>query len=325
MAEDKQSPKEIDLLELFSLIGKGIKNGLTNALRAILFLIVFGIKKAHFLVLFAISGGLIGLSLHSLSDSYYTSGMVIKPNGIQSTELIEYLNDLTGICETGNNEALASALSIDDSLALKIKSIEAFPYVDVNLDGIGDFIDFDNVYNPKDTTQQILRNRLYLQVSLFESQPKEYLQNGIENYILKNEYMVQLNNIRKTELREQIAQTEIEIIKLDSLQNQEYFNENNSQPVPVQSGGYILYTEKDKRLYYQNKLGLIKSKQTLQKEYELIQGPITIIKNMSELAKEANPRGIMIIKFGFWFGVIGYFSLLIFNYKNYFITEIESI
>lgn len=308
--------KEIDLLELFRLMGNGIKNAFLAVIKAILFLVVFGFRKAHWISIFVIIGVLLGLAFHSFTKSAYSSGMIIQPNGILSTDLIDYLNDLTDICKSHDHLALAHALEITDSSAQKIKTVEAYPYIDVNMDGVGDYIDFENEYNPKDTTQQIIRNRCYLRIQLYESQPKEYLQKGILNYVKKNEYMVQLNQIRKNELYEQIEQTEKEIAKLDSLQNKEYFKEDNSQAVPISTGGYIVYTEKDKKMYYRDKLALIKNKQNLEKEYELIQGPITVIKNMSELAVEENPKLEIIVKFGFWFGIFGFLVLLFTSHYN---------
>lgn len=316
MSEQKKEVKEIDLLELFNVIGRGIKNFILHILKAILFLINFGLRKAHIIGIAVVLGAALGYATHLFTKPYYSSGMIIQPNGIRATDLIEYFDDLTSICESGNIDALALAMEISDSAASKIKNIQAYPYIDLNRDGIGDYIDFNGDFNVQDTTQSIIQNRVYLNVEVYESQPKEYLQEGLLNYVNKNEYMIQLNQIRKNELFEQIQQTESEILKLDSLQNKEYFIDDNSKAVPVGTGGYIVYTEKDKKLYYHDKLRLIQSKQDLEKEYELIQGPITIIKNMSELAIEKNPKSTRMIMFGLWFGVIGYFVLLFIKYRE---------
>ena len=318
---DKNEVKEIDLLELFQSIGKGIKSISIWILKSIVFLIAFGLKKAHWVAIFVVVGLLLGLGYHSVSKSYYSSGMVVSTNGITSLDLIDHINDLTTICKSGNSNALSISLGISDSSAKKIKKIEAYPYIDVNKDGIGDIIDFEGSYKANDTNQIIIKDRCYLHVELFENQPKEYLQKGLLNYINRNEYLVQLNQIRKNELWEQITETEKEIAKLDSLQNIEYFSENASSPVPVGTGGYIVYTEKDKKMYYNDKLSLIKNKQDLEKQFELNQGPITIVKNMSELAVEENPRFVVMVKFGFWTGLFCYFLLLILVYRK----NIESL
>ena len=322
MSKDKK-PKEIDLLELFQIAGKGVVNFLIWIARIIIFVITFGIKKAHWLVLFAFIGIGVGWWYHSISKSYFSSGMIIETHGIASGDLIDYMNDLSTICYSRNVESLASALDISESSAGKIKMIEAYPYIDVNRDGKGDFVDFNNVYNPKDTNQSIIQNRCYLQMELFDNQPKEYLQKGLMNYVVKNPYLVQLNQIRKLALLEQITETEKEIHKLDSLQNIEYFSESANRVIPVSTGGNIVYTEKEKRMYFEDKLSLILNKQYLEKEYKFVQEPITIVKNLSELAKEENPKSRVMFRFGILFGLVGYAILLFISYYNLIIKTIN--
>lgn len=315
MADNKNDVKEIDLLELFQLIGKGIKNGFLAIIRAILFLIVFGIKKWYWMVAFVILGAALGLLRYSQTQRYYSSNLIAQPNGISAIEMVEYINDLTKFTKNKNAIALANSLELTDSTASKIKSIEAFYYIDINRDGKGDYVDLDNSYNPKDTNQVVANNRIYLLVEVFDNHAFSDVKNGLLNYIKKNPYLVQMNAIRKQQLEELIISTESEIVKLDSLQNIDYFKTDNR--LSASNDNRLMFlSEKDKQLYYQDKMNLVRQKQYYERELEIATEPITVVKDFTQLSMEENPRGSYILKFVLTFSIIGYLLLLMLNYKH---------
>lgn len=322
MATDKQDVKEIDLLELFSLIGKGIRKGIESILKSLLFLFVFGIKKAHWLALAVVIGGLVGHIFFSNTQRYYSSNLIGQPNGITAIDMVQYINDLNQFSKKGNTLALVDALDLNDSVAKKIKNIEAFHYLDVNRDEIGDIVDFDHSYNPKDTNIVIDNNRIYVQVEVYNNDAFHSVKSGIFNYVAKNPYLIQLNELRMQELEELVALTNQEITKLDSLQNVDYFKRDAN--LSANSENRLMFvSENDKQMYYRDKMSLTRQKQKYIKELEMATAPLTIIKDFTPLTMEENPRGGYIIKFSFWFGVVGYLFTLLLNFKSYLIKELE--
>ena len=317
-----QSASEIDLLELFQKIGIGIKNLFLGIVKGILFLIVFGIKRIHFLILFAIAGGIIGLVLYNSTKRYYSSYMIAQANGITSSDMINYINDLHELCVKRNVQALAFDLQMPDSTARKIKDIQAFYIIDANKDGIGDYVDFKNSYNPKDTTQQRMIDRLHLIVEVYENTVFEKVKNGLFRYMRKNSYIIKLNEIRKQELQELIAQTEYEIAKLDSLQNTDYFIKNNE--IPAQRSEMMFLAEKEPTMYYRDKLSLMFKKQQYQKELELATDAFTVIKDFTSLAVAENPRGKYLIRYGFISVFLGFCLLLILYNRKRIISFIKN-
>jgi hypothetical protein len=315
MSEKNQEVKEIDLLELFSLIGKGIKNAFLGLIKAILFVIVFGVKRAHYLLLFAAIGGGIGWIVYSGSQRFYSSELIAQPNGINVSDMVNYINDLNKFCEKNNKPALSYALNLPDTVGKKIKNIEAYFYIDLNGDDQGDIIDFNHSFNAKDSTQKIDDKRFYLKVEVFDNQLFNNVRDGIFYYISANPYLIKLNELRKKELNELISQTEKEILKLDSLQNVDYFK-SNSKLSSTNDNRLMFLSEKDKPMYYIDKISLINQKQRYSKELDLATTPITVIKDFTQLSKEENPIGKYIILFGFWFGVGGYLLILIMAYLN---------
>ncbi len=291
-----QPASEIDLIELFQRMWNGI-------------------KKIHFLIIFAIIGGAIGLLLYSSTKRYYSSYMIAQANGITSADMINYINDLHDLCVKNNVNALAYDLQMPDSTARKIKDIQAFYIIDANNDGIGDYTDFKNTYNPKDTTQHRLEDRIHVTVEVYENTVFEKVKNGLFRYMRKNPYIIKLNEIRKKELQELIAQTEYEIAKLDSLQNTDYFKK--CEEIPVQQSQMLFLAEKEPTMYYRDKLGLMNHKQEYQKELELATDAFTVIKDFTSLAVAENPRGKYLIRYSIFVLIGGYLILLMFfHWKN---------
>ncbi len=316
MTNNQNEPKEIDLIELFRLIGKNIKDGILGIIKTILFLFVFGIKNTHWMLIFLIIGMLTGYLFFSNTARYYSSNMIVHPNGIVASDIIQYINDLGNFTETNNIEAIAKAMNQNDSVAMKLKSIQAYPYLDINKDGTGDFLDLIGKYNPMDTNIVIANDRVYIQVEVFDNKSFNSIKQGVFNYFSKNDYFERLYQLHKENLQEHISFNKNEIAKLDSLQNVDYF-QNYSQKFSQSKNSQLMFlSEKDKQMYYKDKAYLVNQKQTLEKELQLADAPLTIIKGFAELTTEENTKGGYLIRFGFWFGVAGFFVLMILKYQN---------
>lgn len=316
MQNEKNSNQvqEIDLLELFNRLGRGIKNLFLGITKVILFLVVFAIKKVHFLAVFALAGGVIGIMFYSSTQRYYSSNLVAQPNGITSTDMINYINDLHDLCLKKNTPGLAYSLEMEDSVAAKIKNIQSFFIIDINNDEIGDYVDFKQIVNLKDTTQKRLEDRIYVTVEVYDNRVFEHVRNGLLRYMGKNPYIIKLNEIRKNELNELSNQTDYEISKLDSLQQVEYFGKDSR--LPISQSEMMFISEKEQRMYYRDILNLLQKKQEYQKELLLATDAFTVIKDFTNLAVAENPRGNYIFRFSVIFLLIGYIFLLGLKYRK---------
>jgi len=312
---------EIDLLDLFQKTGKAIGNLFLYILKGILFLIVFGIRKIHFLVLFAVIGGVTGFVLYKSTKRYYSSYMIAQANGINSADMVNYINDLHDLCTKRNTEALAFDLQLPDSTARRIKDIQAFFIIDANGDNIGDYVDFDNSYDVRDTSYHRLEDRLHLSVEVYENYVFQKVKNGLFRYMRKNPYIINLNEIRKKELQELIAQVDYEIVKLDSLQNTDYFKEVDK--LPVKQSQMLFLSEKEPTMYYRDKLNLMNRKLEYKKELELATDAFTVIKDFTSLAMEENPRGGYLVKYSLLLTLLGYLFLLIIHFRKSLIKLIN--
>jgi len=305
---------EIDLIDLFRKTIQAIGNFFLFIFRSILFMVIFGVRKIHFLLLFVIAGGIIGQVMYKNTKRYFSSYMIAQANGIKSADMINYINDLHDLCVQRNTPALAFNLQMPDSTANKIKDIQAFFIIDVNHDEIGDFVDFKNDFDLTDTTIHRLEDRLHVKVEVYDNSIFRNVKNGLFRYMRKNPYLISLNEIRKMQLQELIAQATHEIKKLDSLQNTDYFQKNRQ--VPVQQSQLMFLAEKEPTMYYRDKMNLMNRKLEYTKELELATDAFTVIKDFTSLAFEENPRGKYLMRYSFMFAVFGYVFLLLFRFRK---------
>jgi hypothetical protein len=299
----KQTSDEIDLLELFRKTGQKINQFFSWVLRTFFLTVIFFWRNALYLIGFVILGALIGYGYSKTQRKYYSSDMEAQTNAVNAAEIISYINTLNDFTSEGNKDGLRNYLNLSDTLIESIKDIKAFWIVDENKDGIGDYVDFKEHFNINDTTKRRLSNRFSVKVDVFDNTVFEEVKKGIYNYIDRNPYVASINENRKKRIRELISKTDEELIKLDSLQKYEYF-EDNLSPESDQ-GQMLIWNEKDIRLLHNEIINLYKDRQDLERELELFPEPITIIQDFTPLTQFANPKSIYIMNLGIIFFILG--------------------
>ena len=307
---------EVDLIEFFNLIWIGLKKLIFTISRSILFLLVFGLRKSLWLLLFALIGIGIGYVSFSATNQFFRSSMIVQPNGFTSTDMVSYINDIHEFCKEDNKTGLGKAFEIIPENAEKIKDIQAFFFIDVNGDKIGDFVDYKNTYVARDTSQHIIADRLLIQADVFDDQIFSDVRSGLLNYLNKNPYLSVVNRIRKEELQILIEQIDYEITKLDSLQNFEYFSERGSNGSATGSGQLVILNEKQTQLYYHDKQSLLLRQNDYRRTMELSTDPVTIIKDFPALVIVENSAIKYIVIAALITMLIGYLMLLILAYRK---------
>jgi len=278
---------EIDLLDLFRRMGKGIANMSRAIGRGILISIVFLLRKWLPLGISILAG--VGLSylMKFSSDPFYTSNMVLRNNAAPIADVLTYINRLHTYCGEGNTEELSTALMMESASISNIIDISAHWIIDRNRDGIPDYTDFKDKHDVYDTINIMMRDRFDVRVKIKSSQELTTLRDGLIAYINSDSLFQHRNRVRLKQDRELLARYSYDIEQLDSLQKVKYFEETrNRQP---QTGGQMIFLQEQKtQLVYPDIHSLTRSKQNLDSEIELYDDIVTVLSDFSIPARRDN-------------------------------------
>lgn len=311
--QNQKPTDEIDLIELFNRIGRGLKSMFYWIINLIKLFLILLIRKSLWIISFSIIGGVIGYTLYNSTPRIYTSEMVARSNSMNNSVIVNSINLLNNLI--GNPEALSGYLNINHEQAKSIKSIESFYGIDINKDNITDYIDYNNIYNPKDTTQKRLPDIFYLRIRVFDETIFPSVRDGIKAYISNNAYIIKNNLIRKQQANKLIEAYNKEIQKIDSSQKVQYFEVARMQKTS-NSQTLVLNEKENKQQYLNEILLLFTKKQEIEKDMILNPDPITVIQDFTQLSKAVNP---LVEFYKLWvslFAAIGFFISIGWQYRE---------
>lgn len=305
---------EIDLIELFNRIGNGIKKAFNWVLDLVISFFLLLLRKSLWIISFMFIGIFVGYFFYSSSPRYYSSEMVASSNSMNNGVIVNSINLLEELFKNKNYNAIASYLFISSKDAEKIKSIDAYYGIDINRDGLTDYVDYDRKYNPIDTSKRRVSNIFYLKISVYDETVFSNIRDGIKKYINTNQYVLQNNDVRKQQINSMVEEYKNEIEKLENLQKVQYTELPKMQK---SSGGQmIVLNEKEVKLYHNDIIALYNKKLELEKELAINPDPITVIQDFTQLSKVDNP----LIKFlKIWvivFMVLGFCISILWQYKS---------
>lgn len=279
---------EIDLLDLFRRMGKGLSR-FGNALgKAFLISTVFLLRRWIPLTISIILA--IGASylLKYATESYFTSDLVLRTNNAASTdEMITYINRLHTSCVDGNKEALVSAIGLTSVQTDNILDIQAFWVIDNGNDKIPDFVDYVGDHDVYDTVNVRMQDRLNVRVKILQPQELTNVRDGIIKFINKDPLFQQRNNLRLRQNGELLKRLDGDILLLDSLQKFKYFEETKNY-LPRMGSQMIFLQEQKTQLVYDDIYKLYKQKQELEMDRDLYKEIVTVLNDFSIRSQREN-------------------------------------
>ena len=311
--QNQKQNEEIDLLELFQRMGNSIRKGINWVITQLYNLLILIIRKSIWIIGFTCIGIAIGLLFFNHTSRFYTSNMVAKCNSTDNNIVISAINQLNDLCQNDNNSILARYLEMAPEQASQIKSIKAYYGIDVNRDSIVDYIDYTNTYNPKDTSQKIIKNMVFTNVEVYNEEVFTELRDGLKKFIWKNPYIAKNNEVRKEQVALMICAVDREIKKLDSLQ-QTYYHSQLTQKAG--NGQVVLLNEKETKVYYNDIIKLVTTKQKLEKSLSVDPDPITVTQDFTPLSKAENPWTKYVKAWGITFAILGFITALLWQYRK---------
>ncbi len=320
---ENQTPKqneEIDLLELFQRMGRSVRKGINWVINLAYQFFLLILRKSIWIGVSMIVGIVVGISLFFATQRFYASEMVAKANVTENNFVVNAINQLNDLCIDGNYKTLAYYLETTELNASKIKSIRAGYGIDINFDGITDYVDYKNEVNLKDTNIRRLSRLFYVRVEVYNETGFATVTEGTKKYIWKNPYIIKNNEVRKIQIEAMISSYNQEIKKLDSLQKSYYFNQLTQK---AGNGQMMFFNEKDVKLFHRDVIALVAEKQNLEKSLIVDPDPITIVQDFTPLSRMENPWTKYVKNWGIAFALLGFFVAVFWQYKSNIFTFIR--
>jgi hypothetical protein len=311
--QTQKQTDEIDLIELFQRIGKWINGAFNKLLNLLYFFILLLIRKSIWIFSFAIIGIAIGLVMFSSTRRYYTAEMIMQSNSVANFYIINSINQLNELFKNRNSELLLKYLKLNVNEVANVKSIQAAYGMDLDFDGGAEYADYEDRYNPKDTTIVRLTNIFFIKVEVYDESVFESLKEGTKRYILNNPFILQSNEIRLSQTKSLIESYNIEINKLDSLQKSYYYNQLTQKAGNSQM---LFLNEKEVKLFHNDLIELLEKKLALEKSLLLNPDPITVVQDFTPLSKQENPWTQYVKTFVLLFASIGLILSLLWQYRR---------
>lgn len=230
---NKPKSDDIDIIEIFNLIGRAIKSFFNFIIKIFVglfnILILFALFVKRNIILLSLAA-VVGLFIGFVSDyyqkSYFTSTMVVEPNFNTSTQLIEYIKLCSQLTRSRDSVALSQILEISSSDASKIRdiSIEAKNNNNTRLKLFNDFVEEADSTTLKNVTYQEFEENLTMSdyehfIIVMDAKDKSVFKK-VEKKIINIPLSPFTISIKETELQNLTLQAnnlEKSIEKIDSL------------------------------------------------------------------------------------------------------------
>ena len=266
---------EIDLLDLFRRMGKGLARMLNAFGKVVLVSFIFLLRRWLPLTLSVLVGGGISILMRKTTESFYTADLVLKVNIAPTDEVIAHVNRLQTYCLEAKKDRLAEAIGLTPAQTDNIKEIKAYWIIDNGHNNIPDYIDYDDDHDVYDTVNVRMDDRLDVRVRILQPQELSNVRDGILKFINSDPLFQQRNQLRLRQNTELLARIETDISQLDSLQRFKYFEE--SRNLLPRTGQLVFLQEQKTQLLYEDIYKLYSRKQSLEMEYSLYQDIVTVL------------------------------------------------
>jgi hypothetical protein len=300
MSENKNTPQEIDLIELF----KNLWNWFYKWFNTIFFgILYFFIRNAIYFIICIFLAYSVKFFEKKITKKFYKSELIGYSYTISNVEVIQLVNNWDYSNEFG------------DSVQAKIKNIKGTYLLDKNRDGRWDEIENIDDEIPNDS---ILNKRLYgnfcIQIQVYDTTLIKEIAPRIMQYMSNNERVKKLNKIRLVQKEEYLDRVKNELKDLDSLKNTQYFKQSYAQN--DRNGSLLIWNEKDVKLYHSEIFSLYATIQNIERELHYYYDPFEIVQEFTppRLATDVSKTNYgMIIKLIL---IIGFMTILAWDQKK---------
>jgi len=277
---DQIKNDEIDLLDLFRRMGRGITNFFKAIWKGLLYSLIFLLKNWLPLLISIIAGVALSYLLKYTLGPTYRSELILRTNAASSSEMVGYMNRLHLWTLEKNYTALSEALSVDINEISKLKDVKAVFMIDLNKDDIPEMADYKGVYNPKDTTVALITDQIAVRVETADNKLFPLIKEGLLRYVNSDSLLQRRNRVRLQHYREISGRIDYDISQLDSLQKVKYFEETRNR-MPAAGGQIVFLQEQKTQLLYEDIYNLYTRKQSYESQQVLYNDIVTVLKDFA--------------------------------------------
>ncbi|AZQ63579.1 hypothetical protein EI427_15520 [Flammeovirga pectinis] len=198
---------EIDLIDLFSIIGNKVSQLFKGIWSMVLAVLVYSYTKIYQFKIIIIIGVLVGGMLGYLSKNtsqYYASKATVKSQFLTGVDFSTELNELNALCTDEGRPMLAKALNLPLATVENISEIVAEGY----------FVKYRNNLEQDSLYYRALEDETRFQINIktsVQSITKTEIQEGFDYFFSNNEYIKKRMTIHKENLNRNIETTQKEI------------------------------------------------------------------------------------------------------------------
>jgi len=303
--------KELDLFELINR-GFGIfKNLIKTGWNVFLSLIKFHVKNIFILLPFIIIGVSIAIYQTQKENRKQYAEFMLQING--KTNSYEVSDILKVLSQTINpdtsNVIFAKTLNLDTKAVEKVYSLKSFFVIDLNNNKTRDYIDYANSFK-EDTSNSRMNDFLDIRISSKGEANYQEIQQKIVDYLMKNPYLISVENERMKAIQERMQTLNIEIAALDSMRDEQLKNKNNLT-LQLDKSSILLGKESS---YYKEMLDLKGQKSTLQAAL-ILQPNVVSVYSGVEIRTDETTTSIFLKYIGYLY-VLGLFIAMIIYYRK---------
>jgi hypothetical protein len=179
---DSQSSKEVDLLDILRLVCKGIATLATKVWNALIFGIIYLIRKSLWLTLFVAIGLAVAIVPSINAPKYYASSAIVSSNSLDCWLVIDNLATINKLLALKNYAAVASILNISEADAAQLKSLVGH-YGVVFGKSSSLPVHYVAKHDWRDTSLSISRNFFKIKVLVYNEAVYPALTNALLGYI----------------------------------------------------------------------------------------------------------------------------------------------
>ncbi len=286
-SENRTSGDEIDLIDIFSRLGRSVVKGFKALWDGFLYTFFFLIRNMIWLGIGLFIGVAASYLIKLSAEKFYSSDIILRSNTISNADIISYINKLHTFCVEKNYAELASSLSVPQEEVKNIKDIQAFWFIDLGSDEIPDYVDFRGKYNVLDTVNIRMSDRFLIRVKTSVPQNLSKIREGIFSYIGKNQFFSEQNELRLKQADALLARIDYEVEQLDSLQKVKYFEESR-RLIPKEGGQMIFLQDFQTQLLHEDINQLITRRQELERIRTIYPELITLLSDFTPPIKPKN-------------------------------------